>query len=144
MTRPRLLSVLLAGDVPHLAVLILAAGAFALGRTSAHPQERIAVAEKGAVVMEAVLQRPGATSQQLDAQVREPILGVLQRYASRGYAVIDVSRDQQGAMAVAALPMGAVDITGELRTAVGLPSVAGTAASAVFSGVSQPATSGRQ
>jgi hypothetical protein len=111
----------LAGNVPYSAVLILVAGAFFAGRATVHPHDRIAVAEKGAVVMEAVLQRPKATPEEIDRQVREPIVRLLEQFANDGYAVIDVSKDEQGYMAVAAVPAGTIDITPELRSAVGLP-----------------------
>ena len=117
---------LLGGNVPYLAVLILGAGAFFAGRATVHPHDKIAVAEKGAVVMEAVLQHPNATPQEIHegiarlGQVRAPIVRVLEHYANDGYAVIDVSKDEQGYMAVAAVPASTVDITAELRAAVGL------------------------
>jgi hypothetical protein len=112
---------LLVGNVPFLAVAILAACAFYAGRISVNTPPRLAIAEKGAVVMDAVLQHPDATPEQLERQVRKPILTVLQKYQAAGYTVIDASRDERGLMAVAALPAGAVDITPELRSAVGLP-----------------------
>lgn len=114
---------LLVGNVPFLAVAILAACAFYAGRISANASPRLAIAEKGAVVMDAVLQHPDATPEQLERQVRKPILTVLQKYQAAGYTVIDASRDERGLMAVATVPAGTVDITPELRRAVGLPSV---------------------
>jgi hypothetical protein len=117
----------LAGRVPYLATLVLAATGFILGRATV-PQPRIhfAVAEKGAVVLEALFgqQEPD------EAQVTKVLQHVLDRYADAGYAVIDVSKDEQGGMAVAALPPDAIDITQELRRALRLvPPLAAASAS---------------
>jgi hypothetical protein len=110
--------VLLCGDVPYAAVLILAAGAFLAGEHAAPIRDKVAVAEKGAIVLEALLARPNGTPQEIDAQLRQPILTVFRKYAARGYTVIDSSKDEAGNMAVVAIPPDAIDITAEVRHAV--------------------------
>jgi hypothetical protein len=119
---------LFAGELPFLAVLIIAAVAFVIGRGSVQPHDRVAVVEQGALVLEAVLSRPDASPEDLESQVRAPILQVLQKYADAGYTVLDVSRDDAGRMAVAALPAQSTDITAEMRAAMHLPPIAATAA----------------
>ncbi|MGR9587094.1 hypothetical protein [Pandoraea sputorum] len=85
------------------------------------PVKKVAIVEKGAVVLEAALDRQGLSEQQLKAQVGEPIKAVLQKYQKKGFVVIDVSRNDEGDMTVAALPSNTLDITNELRAAVHLP-----------------------
>jgi ABC-type Na+ efflux pump permease subunit len=114
---------ILAGEVPILAVLIVSVAVFYGGRSTVQPRDKVAVVEKGAIVLEAVLSRPGASPEEIDAQVKQPILGVLQKYLAKGYTVIDVSKDDAGNMAVAAVPGDALDITGEMRQAVHLEAV---------------------
>ena len=109
---------LLAGNLPYLAAIILGAGAFYAGRTSAPRQDRVAVVEKGSVVMEAILTHQDRTSAELEREVKQPVLEVLRKYAAAGYTVIDTSRDEAGNMAVAALPTDVIDITAEMRAAV--------------------------
>lgn len=109
---------LMAGNMPYMAVVPLCAVFFALGVhwTSAPP--RIALVERGAVVLEAVLAMPGATNEQLQSQIEAPTKAVLQKYHDAGYLVIDTSRDDAGRLAVAAVPESAIDITDELRIAI--------------------------
>ena len=122
--------ILAAGNVPFLAVAIVCAGAFAAGRATVKPHDRIAVAEQGAVVLEAVLARGNADTAQIDREIRRPLTAVLEKYASDGYAVIDVSRNDQGLMGVSAVPRDAIDISDEMRRAVNLPAARTPAASA--------------
>ena len=110
--------ILLAGNVPYLAVMILIGGAFFLGLHIKEEPPRIAVAEKGAVILEAVLDRPNLSPEQLEEEVKKPIVNVLNHYAVQGFVVIDVSKDENGNMQVAALPRAAVDITPLLRSAI--------------------------
>ena len=112
---------LLAGNMPYLAVGILVAGAFYLGHLLSTPPARIAVAEKGAVVLEAVLARAGESQESLEKEVIQPIVALLNHYAAMGFAVIDISKDEAGNMSVAALPNEVVDITSSLRAAIKKP-----------------------
>jgi hypothetical protein len=91
-----------ANRLPYSVVILLCVIAYLVGHQTAAPAKNIAVAEKGAVVL-------------------EPILAILRRYQERGYMVIDTSRNEQGDMTVAALPTNTLDITNELRAAVNLP-----------------------
>lgn len=102
----------------YLAIFGLACVAFYVGRSTALPANRFAFAEKGQVVFEAMIDRPHLTEEEIQRQVRAPILGVLQRYADEGFVVIDVAKDRQGYMSVAAYPKTGLDITSELRAAV--------------------------
>lgn len=110
--------IFLAGNVPYFAVMILIGGAFFLGLHLKEEPARIAIAEKGAVILEAVLDRPSLSPEQLDEEVKKPIVNVLNHYAAQGFVVIDVSKDENGNMQVAALPRAAVDITPLLRSAI--------------------------
>lgn len=112
-------NILLAGNVPYIAVLVLIGGAFFLGMNiKEEPIPRIAVAEKGAVILEAVLDHPNRSPERLEEEVKKPIVNVLNRYAEQGFAVIDVSKDESGNMQVAALPKDTLDITPLLRVAI--------------------------
>ncbi|VVD30940.1 hypothetical protein [Paraburkholderia dioscoreae] len=108
-----------AGSLPYSVALMLCLAAYVMGNQTA--TKSVAIVEKGAVVLEATLDRPGATLEQMNAQVKEPIRAVLRRYAQHGYVVIDTSRNDEGDMTVTALPAEAIDITNELRAAVHLP-----------------------
>jgi hypothetical protein len=109
---------LLAGELPYLAALILCGGAFAAGQHTIKPRDRVAVAEKSAIVLEALLARPNTTEREIDTQLRKPIIAVFKRYAEAGYTVIDAAKDEAGNLTVVALPADAIDITPELRRAV--------------------------
>lgn len=98
-------------------VLISAATAFA-GYTLAPSQPKIATAEKGAVIMEAVLDQTNLTDESLKTAIQKPILKVIQKYRDLGYVVIDASPDEKGNLSINALPEGALDITAEMRAAV--------------------------
>ena len=111
---------LLAGDLPLAAVLIFCAGSFWAGQSTVKTHDKVAVVEKGAIVLEAVMSNPKASPEQMEADVKQPILTVLKKYASAGYTVIDVSKDDNGSMNVVALPADAIDITAEMRKAVHL------------------------
>jgi hypothetical protein len=92
-----------------------------MGQQQVKPGSRIAVAEKGAIILEAALNHPGSTDAQLKAQITEPVTRVLRHYQDLGYVVIDSSKNAQGDMTVAELPPNALDITNEMRAAVQLP-----------------------
>ena len=111
---------LLAGNLPYLVLVPLCASAFLVGMAMRKdiPLPKIAVAEKGAVVLEAVLSRPGMSRQQIQLEVQQPIIDLLKKYEQQGYFVIDATKDDQGYMSVAAVPSSSIDITNELRRLV--------------------------
>lgn len=111
-------SILLAGEVPFSALFILSGACLYAGHQYGQENQKIAVGERGAVVIDAVLDRPGASKEQLLDEVQNPILRVLKQYADQGYVVIDSSKDDAGNYAIAALPSGSIDITQALREAV--------------------------
>lgn len=113
--------ILTGGKVPYSVVVMLSFAMYLMGHQSARPAPRVAVAEKGAVILEAALDHPSASQETMRQIVAQPVRAVMQRYQQAGYVVIDTSRDDQGDMTVDALPADTVDITNELRTAVHLP-----------------------
>jgi hypothetical protein len=110
-----------AGSVPYSVVVMLGLALYLMGHQSAKQPPRIAVAEKGAVILEAALANPTATGEKMKQMVTVPIRDVMRRYEQAGYVVINTSRNDEGDMTVDALPADTVDITGELRAAVHLP-----------------------
>jgi hypothetical protein len=110
-----------AGRVPYSVVAMMGLALYMMGHEMAKPAPRIAIAEKSAVILEAALNNPTASPEQMKQIVAQPILSVMQRYQKAGYVIINASRDDQGDMTVDAIPADAVDITNELRTAVHLP-----------------------
>ena len=110
-----------AGDLPYSVAIMLCLATYLMGHQAATPAKNVAVVEKGAVILEATLDRPNLSAAQIKAQVSEPIKAVLRRYQKNGYDVIDTSRNDQGEITVAAIPPNTIDITNELRTAVHLP-----------------------
>jgi hypothetical protein len=102
----------------YMGVAIIAACSFMAGRSTVIPRDKVAIAEKSALVLEALLSHPSSTPEEIDAQLRQPILAVFNRYAALGYTVIDAGKDEQGNLAVVAVPADAIDITPELRAAV--------------------------
>lgn len=114
-------TILLAGNFPISALLILVSASFYIGHELGADAPKVAVGERGAVVLDAVLDRPGASKEQLHQEVTAPILEVLKQYADQGYVVIDSSKDEAGNYSVAALPRETIDITAALRAAVKKP-----------------------
>ena len=110
-----------AGTVPYSVVVMLGLALYLMGHQGAKQAPRIAVAEKGAVILEAALANPTATGEKMKQTVTVPIRDVMRRYEQAGYVVIDTSRNDEGDMTVDALPADTVDITDELRAAVHLP-----------------------
>ncbi|NHR07798.1 hypothetical protein HA052_21645 [Chromobacterium haemolyticum] len=108
---------ILAGNIPYFGVIILCAISFYLGKTEV-PTGKYAIVEKGAVIFDAVMNRPGMDEATLNKEVSQPILAVLKKYSDEGYVVIDTGRDERGNMHIAALPGSTIDITSELRAAV--------------------------
>jgi hypothetical protein len=106
------------GGLVYLGMAIIAACSFMAGRSTVMPRDKVAIAEKSGLVLEALLSHPSSTPEEIDAQLRRPILGVFNKYAALGYTVIDAGKDEQGNLAVVAVPANAIDITPELRAAV--------------------------
>ncbi|CAE6842036.1 hypothetical protein [Paraburkholderia aspalathi] len=110
-----------AGDLPYSVAIMLCLATYLMGHQAATPARNVAIVEKGAVILEATLDRPNLSEAQIKAQVSGPIKAVLRRYQQSGYVVIDTSRNDQGDITVAAMPSNTIDITNELRVAVHLP-----------------------
>jgi hypothetical protein len=123
--------IFLAGELPYFAALVFMATGFYVGQEFRPEGPKVAIAERGAVILEAVLERHGATEEVLQREVSKPVLEVLQRYADLGYVVFDSSKDEAGNYAVAALPSAAIDITEALKQAVKKPRIEGPALSEV-------------
>ncbi|MDF0506640.1 hypothetical protein POK33_38465 [Burkholderia cenocepacia] len=117
--------ILTGGKIPYSVVCLLSLAVYAIGYQAGHqaakPAPRVAVAEKGAVVLEAALSHPTATPAQMKALITDPINGVIQRYLDQGFVIVDTSRNDQGDMTVTALPADTLDITNVLRAAAQLP-----------------------
>ncbi|EGD05105.1 MULTISPECIES: hypothetical protein [Burkholderia cepacia complex] len=117
--------ILSGGRVPYSVVCLLSFSVYAIGYQAGHhtakPPVRVAIAEKGAVVLEAALNHPSATPAQMKALITDPINSVLRQYLAQGFVIVDTSRNDQGEMTVTALPADTVDITNELRKAAQLP-----------------------
>ena len=108
-----------AGEVSYLTVLILGGIFFYLGSLwHSAPTGKYAIADKGLVIFEAIQDRPTESEEQLATEITKPILAVLEKYRSKGYVVIDASRDEKGNMSISALPGSAINITDEMRKAV--------------------------
>lgn len=128
-------NIFLAGDLPYSAVVVLCLLAFFAGRMGMESKvvsPKVAVAEKEAVILEALLNRPKMSPKETERLIMRPILGVLTQYQARGYMVVNVVKDERGLMAIDALPGQPVDITQEMRQAV--------AAQAAAAPVATPAT----
>ena len=81
--------IILAGNMPYVAVAILCIAAFYSGQATVKQTGKFAIAEKGALVLQAVLDRPSDSPETISREVAQPIIGVLKQYADRGYAVLD-------------------------------------------------------
>lgn len=114
----RLKDILYAGELPYFAALIFAVCGFFVGQQFSTPIAKVAYAERGAIVLNAVLDRAGQSDESLQEEVVTPIKAVLQRYADLGYVVIDSSKDDSGNLIIAALPVDAIDITEVLKKAI--------------------------
>lgn len=109
---------LLAGNLPYLAVAILCGVAFYAGHATVEQNGKFAIAEKSAVILQAVLDRPAESPETFAREVAQPIIEVLKRYADQGYTVLDSAKDEQGNYALIAMPKSSIDITTELRAAI--------------------------
>ena len=78
----------------------------------------MATIAKESVIFDAVYDRPGASKELLEREVTQPILDYLRVLQQEGFVVIDTTTDADGRMSVSALPVGAVDLTAELRARV--------------------------
>lgn len=114
-------AVILAGEVPFVAVAAFAAVAFYAGQQLSITEPKVAMAERSALIFQAVLERPGANPQSLEEDVAQPVRSVIKRYADLGYVVIDSSKDDAGNYVVAAIPKGAIDISKEMSAAIKKP-----------------------
>jgi hypothetical protein len=125
------------GQVPPIAVVLCCLASVIGGvildhkffQTPASPP-RIALVEQGAVVLDALLNRP-----QLDASTARRVVGgtveaVVAKYQRAGYLVVNVNPAQDGGMVVEAVPKSAIDITEEVRAAV-----SGAVSGAITAGV---------
>lgn len=109
---------ILAGNLPYLAAAILCAASFFMGQTTVEQPGKFAIAEKGAVVLQAVLDRPSVPPETYAREIVQPIIKVLKHYADQGFVVVDSTKDEQGNYSLIALPKNAIDITDELRAAI--------------------------
>ena len=129
------------GQVPPIAVVLCCLASVIGGvildhnffQTPASPP-RIALVEQGAVVLDALLNRP-----QLDASTARRVVGgtveaVVAKYQRAGYLVVNVNPAQDGGMVVEAVPKSAIDITEEVRAAVAR-AVSGAVSGAITAGV---------
>ena len=82
---------------------------------------KIATIAKESVIFEAVYDRPGASKEQLEVEVMEPIIDYLKILRRGGFIVIDTTTDSDGRMSVSALPEGSIDLTAKLKEIVKLP-----------------------
>lgn len=85
---------------------------------SVTPNGKYLVADKNAVILQAVMERDSTDAQALKAEITQPILGVMRRYTDQGYVIIDGARDEHGNLTVAALPADTRDISAELAAAI--------------------------
>lgn len=110
---------------PLLGTAMLCAAAALLGAAADHrsiqvapPAPKIAFAEQGAVVLEAILDQPNMKPADANRLVGGTVRTVLDKYQHAGYLVVNVTHSADGQLLIAAIPNGAVDITPEMRTSV--------------------------
>ena len=84
----------------------------------APPPPKVAFAEQGAVVLEAVLGQPGMKPEDSKRIVGDSLRAVLDKYQRAGYLVINITHSADGQLLVSAIPQGALDITAEMRASV--------------------------
>ncbi len=112
------LKIMSAGALPYSALIVLLGLAFYVGRESAPATPKIVVAERGRVILEAVMDRQDMPKEKITQEVLEPIKAVLANYMKQGFVVLDSAKDENGNYSVAALPDNVIDITQELQIAV--------------------------
>ena len=111
--------------VPPLAALILCMSSALIGVAIDHrvfqpqtPAPRIALAEQGAVVLEALLNRPDLDPAMARLAVGQTVARVVSRYQQLGFLVINANRGAEGQLLVESVPSSSIDITDEMRAAV--------------------------
>jgi hypothetical protein len=82
------------------------------------PAPKVAMAEQGAVVLEAVLGHPGMDAESARRIVGHTLSSVIEKYRRSGYLVLNVTHAPDGQLLVDAVPNTAIDITGEMRADV--------------------------
>ncbi len=112
------LKILSAGSLPYSALAVLLGLAFYIGKESAPATPKVAVAERGRVILEAVMDRQDMPKEKIIQEVLDPVKAVLLTYMNQGFVVLDSAKDENGNYSVAVLPENAIDITQELQNAV--------------------------
>lgn len=82
------------------------------------PTGKYVVADKAAVILDAVMASDSTDPKALDARITKPVLQVMRHYTEQGYVVIDGAKDEHGNFTIAALPADTRDITQELSSAI--------------------------
>ena len=103
-------------NVPIWTLVIIAACGYVAGAKfgSTEPNGKFVSVARTKLIFEAVQARPGASEDQLQKEVVQPINSFIKGYQKEGYAVIDTSIDADGRMAVLALPDGSIDVSDQL------------------------------
>lgn len=112
------LKIISAGSLPYSALIVLLGLAFYIGKESAPATPKVAVAERGRVILEAVMDRQDMPKEKIIQEVLDPVKAVLLSYVKQGFVVLDSAKDENGNYSVAALPDNVIDITQELQSAV--------------------------
>lgn len=112
------LKIISAGSLPYSALIVLLGLAFYIGKESAPATPKVAVAERGRVILEAVMDRQDMPKEKIIQEVLDPVKAVLLSYMKQGFVVLDSAKDENGNYSVAALPDNVIDITRELQSAV--------------------------
>lgn len=112
------LKIISAGSLPYSALIVLLGLAFYIGKESAPATPKVAVAERGRVILEAVMDRQDMPKEKIIQEVLDPVKAVLLSYMKQGFVVLDSAKDENGNYSVAALPDNVIDITQELQSAV--------------------------
>lgn len=111
---------LLFGNIPLLAVLLVCGASFYAGVTYQEmttPIQKYVVADKGAIVLNAMLSQPNMNHAEIKSKLQLPILRVMNKYIKQGYVVIDTKKNDDG-YSIAAIPENSIDITNEMRNEV--------------------------
>ena len=113
------------GRFPIVGAVLLCAAAAMLGAAADHrffqipqPAPKVAFAEQGAVVLEAVLGQPAMKPEDATRLVGDTLHAVLEKYQRAGYLVVNVTHSADNQLLISAIPNGAVDITAEMRSDV--------------------------
>lgn len=78
------------------------------------PNGKYLTVDKSGVILNAVFDNPAQTPEERKANISDPIISVLKKYADMGYVIIEAGADERGMHAIAALPPNTKDITDEL------------------------------